>query len=111
MGKKACSDISKQYNQLARTSETEKSILAHEADETIQKENAKRTAETKSLIQDKNQRLQSIKIETEKIQQGFKKEIQELEQKNAKVIEDKKTIEDEIIEIKKIFSDRSAKLS
>ena len=109
--KKACSDISKQYNQLARTSETEKSILAHEADETIQKENAKRTAETKSLIQDKNQRLQSIKIETEKIQQGFKKEIQELKQKNAKVIEDKKTIEDEIIEIKKIFSDRSAKLS
>ena len=42
--KETCSDISKQYNQLARTSETEKRILAHKTDETIQTENAKRTA-------------------------------------------------------------------
>ena len=93
---KAYNEISQQYNQLVNTSETEKSALAQEADESLQKESAKRCEELQIIRRVNEEEIERLKQEMMEHQCSQQSKIDMLECEN-KLLSKKNTENDEMI--------------
>jgi len=90
---KACNSLTHQYNELLKQSETERSVLAQEAGETIQKEQTRRLEDMHTIQKEKDFEIEKMKSNSEKLVKSLQSRIEELATQNAQLIKDRSGFE------------------
>ncbi len=81
----SCFEIEKKYSDLMNTTQQEKNVLVHEADETIQKQADKMHEEYKTLKETSRQEIAARDEASLKMKQTFEIKIKSLEQSNEEM--------------------------
>lgn len=81
----SCTEAEKRFNEVVSTTQEEKNALVNEADETIQKQNAKMLEEIKVLRETSRREIQGLKCSFESKEGTLKSQIEDLERVNRAV--------------------------
>ena len=84
---KTCTEMTHQYNEMIQMSESEKLDLVQKADESIQKENAKRCEELQLIKKMNEEEIKSLKDENKHIRDSFQSQIDTYDKENRQLIE------------------------
>ena len=102
---RTCAEMTRQYNEMIQMSESEKLDLVQKADESIQKENAKRCEELQLIKKINEEEIRALKEANQDIRNSLQSQINSFDRENRKLIESNEEKEKRVVHLEKLLNE------